>query len=137
MELLVKRFEYKPEYTISRLYLDGKYECFILEDKVREDGSKVFGETAIPIGRYSLILDFSTRFKKTLPHILNVPGFEGIRIHSGNKAEDTEGCLLVGQGWLGGNTIINSKRAFSLLYSQLEKAFSNKENIFINIEDTV
>ena len=83
------------EYTIGKLYIDDNYFCDTLEDVVRS-GEKVYGQTAIPAGKYKVKKTYSPRFKKKLPEILNVPGFSGVRIHSGNTAKDTEGCLLLG-----------------------------------------
>ena len=84
------------EYTIGKLYIDNQYFCDTLEDVVRKNGEKVYGKTAIPSGLYRVKKTFSPRFKKVLPEILEVPGFSGVRIHSGNTAADTEGCLLLG-----------------------------------------
>lgn len=96
MNITVKRIFKGPEYTIGRLSLDGKYFCDTLEDRVRTNGEKVRGLTAIPAGNYEVILNWSPRFKGVLPLVLDVPGFSGVRIHAGNSAEDTEGCILVG-----------------------------------------
>lgn len=79
---------------IGELTIDGVHQCFTLEDKVRE--KKIFGKTAIPPGRYEVTVSFSNHFQKKLPLLMNVPNFEGVRIHSGNTAKDTEGCILVG-----------------------------------------
>lgn len=88
-------------YTPGVMYLDNVRFCVTCEDEDRhlEDGKtpKVYGLTAIPRGLYRMIVDFSNRFKKPLPHVLDVPGFEGIRVHGGNRAEDSSGCLLVGK----------------------------------------
>ena len=96
MKLLVKRVAQRDTYTIGKMYIDGAYFADTLEDKVRPDGVKVYGETAIPAGTYKFIMSESSRFKKVLPLLLNVPMFEGIRIHGGNDAIDTHGCILVG-----------------------------------------
>lgn len=122
MKLNLKRFEYGTNYTIGKLYVDDVYECFVLEDKVRPAGVKVDGATAIPTGTYKVVIDMSTRFKQNMPHILNVPGFEGIRIHSGNTDADTEGCLLLGTTWAGGDFIGQSKDAFNKFFAKLLKA---------------
>lgn len=102
MEIEVKRDFKEKHGTFGRLLIDGKFFCYTCEDVVREVPGKPFadckipGDTAIPRGRYPVIIDFSRRFQKHLPHILDVPCFLGVRIHSGNKPEDTEGCILLG-----------------------------------------
>ena len=121
MKLELKRFEFGDTFTVGKFYIDGIYYCYSLEDKVRE-GAKVNGQTAIPNGTYNVIIDVSTRFGKQLPHILNVPNFEGIRIHAGNTSKDTEGCILLGHTWAGKDFIGNSKIAFDTFFKQLEKA---------------
>ncbi|TXI37104.1 MAG: hypothetical protein E6Q59_08345 [Nitrosomonas sp.] len=106
MELTLKRFAFTGKSTISEL-LNGRGEriCYVLEDKMREISGKpvaewkVAGSTAIPTGRYKIIWDMSNRFKKETLHLLNVPGYEGIRIHKGNTDENTEGCLLPGTAY--------------------------------------
>ena len=96
MQVNVRRTFKGPDYTIGKLYIDGHYLCDTLEDTVRPAGTKIAGKTAIPAGTYRVKKTMSPRFKKILPEILNVPGFAGVRIHSGNTAKDTEGCLLLG-----------------------------------------
>jgi hypothetical protein len=128
MNLKLKRFEYGPNYTIGRLYSDDTYLCYVLEDKCREkEGQpvtlwKVRGETAIPRGTYKVIVDFSNHFQRELPHILDVPGFEGVRIHTGNSDKDTEGCLLVGTGWSGTDWVNGSKDAFDKVFPLIKEA---------------
>lgn len=97
MECRLDRHWLAPLDTIGALYLDDVFEAFVLEDVVRAPGVKIPGQTAIPAGRYRLTITPSQRFKEDLPLLLDVPGFEGIRIHAGNAHTDTEGCLLVGQ----------------------------------------
>lgn len=92
-------------YTLGKMYLDNVFFCQALEDEDRflerslEDISekKVYGRTAIPRGRYRLVTSFSNRFQRVLPAVLDVPGFSGIRVHGGNTANDSLGCILVGQ----------------------------------------
>lgn len=136
MEIIVNRIFKASTYTIGELSVDGTYICDTLEDRVRPAGEKVYGETAIPYGTYTVTLSYSNRFKKTMPEILNVPNFSGIRIHCGNSSKDTEGCLLVGK-WDGKteNWISDSKNSYNKLYSLLEEAFNKKENITITIKD--
>ena len=121
MKLELKRFEFGDTFTIGKFYIDGIYHSYALEDKVRE-GKKVNGQTAIPTGSYDVIVDVSTRFGKSLPHILNVPNFTGVRIHAGNTSKDTEGCILLGHTWAGKDFIGNSKIAFDSFFEKLEKA---------------
>lgn len=90
MELILKRIHKGEDYTIGELYINGDFFSNTLEDKVRLLNSyedKIYGETAIPIGRYKVVLSYSNRFKRILPEILNVEFFNGIRIHEGNYAD--------------------------------------------------
>ena len=106
MELRLERLWPKAEYTVGRLYMDGKLFCNTLEDKVADvnrngefDGleRKVPGKTAIPYGTYKIFYGWSPRFGRNLPRLLNVTAFDGILIHPGNTAEDSAGCILVGR----------------------------------------
>ena len=103
MMLEVARYEHNERCTVGRMSIDGEYECFTLEDVVREVTGqpvaawKIPGETAIPAGVYPVVLTWWPKFKRFTPSVINVPGFSGIRIHSGNRDTDTEGCVLVGQ----------------------------------------
>lgn len=121
MKLRLERFEYGSTYTIGRFYINDVYHSFSLEDVVRK-GDKVYGQTAIPTGTYSVIIDLSARFRKQLPHVLNVPNFKGVRIHPGNTSKDTEGCILLGTTWTGGDFISNSKVAFNSFFEKLKEA---------------
>jgi hypothetical protein len=121
MLIEVKRFEFKDTYTVGKMYVDGLYECYTLEDVVR-NGTKVIGKTAIPTGEYKVIIDASTRFKQDMPHILDVPDFTGVRIHAGNTSADTEGCILLGTTWTGGDFIGNSKLAYNKFFKKLQQA---------------
>lgn len=106
MELKLKRDLLNSKYTLGELFIDGIHFCFTVEDVVRDknndgdlddlDEAKVYGETAIPKGKYKVRLSMSNRFKVVMPEILDVKGFEGIRIHAGNTAIDTHGCIIVG-----------------------------------------
>lgn len=117
MKLTLKRIALKPTYTIGKLYIDDKYFCDTLEDTVRDlnkDGKfdngekKIKGKTAIPYGTYEIKWTYSPRFKKYTPQLMNVPSFEGIRIHAGNTNASTSGCLLLGENKKVG-MILNSK----------------------------
>lgn len=139
MEIKVIRFYKGKDYTISRMLIDGKYVSDVLEDKDRGLSNsmseeeikkkKIYGETAIPTGKYKVVLDYSPKFKKILPHILNVKGFEGIRIHSGNDKEDTFGCLLVGYNRQKGK-VLNSRNALA----QVLTLMRHQEDITLIIE---
>lgn len=136
MELKLNRIFLGSSATIGELLVNDKYLCDTLEDRVRPEGEKVYGKTAIPEGTYEVKLTHSPRFKKILPEILNVPNFSGIRIHSLNKAEESEGCIGVGE-WNGKDTnwISNSRKTFDKLFKLLETANKNKEKITITINN--
>lgn len=119
--------------TIGSLWIDGVWQCWTLEDIVRPPGVKVPGETAIPAGRYPVRLTPSARFGRTLPEILEVPNFRGIRIHAGNRSSDTAGCLLVGAE-RGGVWIAQSRIAFEKVMAKLVMADSITLRIY-NAED--
>ena len=121
MLIEVKRFDFKDNYTAGRMYINNLYFCYTLEDVVRE-GAKVDGQTAIPAGTYDVIIDDSTRFGRPMPHILNVPNFKGVRIHSGNTSKDTEGCILLGASYAGKDFIGNSKNSFDIFFEKLKAA---------------
>lgn len=129
MELQLKRTDFSDESTIGELSVDGQFECYTLEDKVRP--LKIPGRTAIPPGRYEVIIDQSQRFGRLLPLLLNVPNFEGVRIHSGNTAVNTEGCVLVGQT-KSANFVGQSKLAFERLFEKMT-ATPKTERTFIEI----
>ena len=125
MNLVLKRIEFGTNYTIGRLYIDNTFQCFTLEDKTREAGVKVAGETSIPYGTYKVIKDMSSRFGTMMPHVLNVSNFEGVRIHSGNTDKDTEGCILLGETWAGGDFIGRSRNAFDAFDVKFSEGLSN------------
>lgn len=120
MKLKLKRQDYSDSRTIGRLSIDGEDFCWTLEDAVRT-GPKVYGKTAIPAGTYAVKLTMSPRFARILPLLIDVPGFDGVRIHPGNTAADTEGCLLVGTGRTN-DAITGSRDAFNALMARLEHA---------------
>lgn len=138
MLLELKRIAFKPAYTVGKLYIDGVYFCDTLEDYNRDlnkDGdlndkgeTKVFGETAIPYGTFTIIMNESQRFKRKMPLLLDVPHFAGIRIHSGSKAEHSHGCILVGKNSIKGG-LTKSKDYETKLYTIL----NNAKNIKITI----
>lgn len=151
MKLTLKRIAKKDTYCIGKLYINGIYFADTIEDKdrgLKQSMSlsnikkvKVQDKTAIPSGTYEIVLNvISPKYSKQdfyknyanggrVPRLLNVPGWEGVLIHAGNTAEDSSGCILVGQNKIVGQ-IINSKDTFKKLYKILQSA---NEKIFITI----
>lgn len=146
MELVLERKYKKETYTLGQLLMEVCQKsndfikfCDVLEDKDRglsqhmclyEIGQKkVKGKTAIPTGRYRVVLSWSPKFKCIMPEILNVPGFSGIRIHWGNTELDTDGCPLVGENKVKGK-VINSKATYNKLMSILK----SQDDLWITIK---
>ena len=134
MKLILMRKAFKDSYTIGVLDVEGKRLCDTLEDRTRDYSDanfKVYGKTAIPYGTYKVSLEVSPKFSprysgRKVPYLHEVPGYSGILIHSGNDAEDTDGCILVGvndrKGW-----VSNSKETFLRLLDILEKVPKGEE----------
>jgi hypothetical protein len=129
MILTLKRNEPEDGCMIGRLFINNTNFCSTIEDEPRIKNE--MHKTAIPSGRYEVVINWSNRFKMYMPLLLNVPYFEGIRIHSGNTAEDSSGCILVGV-FYNDETIIDSRNTFKSLMTELKKV-EKKEKIFINI----
>ena len=125
--LLIRRWP-KATCTIGELLVDGAWFCFTLEDVERPE--KIPGETAIPAGRYKVIITHSQRFDRELPLLVDVPGFTGIRIHAGNTDADTRGCILVGKRTLE-NAIGESRAALDDLMEKLRV----QGEIWISVEN--
>lgn len=136
MKITVDRLWRKETYTIGKMAIDGKYFCNTLEDKVRDltKESKVFGRTAIPAGTYRVTMTYSPKFKRVMPLVNGVPQFEAIRIHPGNKAEDTEGCILVGENTVIGG-LTNSRKWSDELNKRIQDAINKKENVYITLKN--
>lgn len=141
MKLTLKRIALRSTYTIGRLYVDGNYFCDTLEDTVRDlnkngkfdnGEKKVYAKTAIPYGTYEIKWTYSPRFKKYTPQLMNVPSFEGIRIHAGSTHEDTAGCLLLGQNKKVG-MVLNSRATINKFYPMIKEACS-KGKVTIEIK---
>jgi hypothetical protein len=145
MELTLIRKYFAETYTIGRLLNGDEYFCDTLEDKVRElqdinnDGDltdpgegKIYGETAIPYGRYRIILNYSPKLKRVLPLLLDVLGFKGIRIHKGVTAKHTLGCILVGENKVKGK-VINGTYYEIAIINLIREAIKNKQLVFITI----
>ena len=138
MKIEVKRIDKLPLCTIGEMYIDGKLQCYTLEDTVREQEGmpvkewKIPNKTAIPCGEYELIMSMSNRFKKVMPELKKVEGFAGVRIHAGNTQEDTEGCILVGRR-RAVTKILESRLAVNALYPLIQAAVDRKEKVTITI----
>lgn len=140
MKLTLKRIALRPTYTIGKLYIDDVYFCDTIEDTVRDTNKsgkfdkgeqKIKGKTAIPYGTYEIKWTYSPRFKKYTPQLMNVPSFEGIRIHAGNTSADTEGCLILGKNKQVGK-VLNSRATINKFYPIIKEAcFNGKVTIEI------
>ena len=126
---LIRKFP-ADECVIGELYVNNKFECYTCEDIER--AVKIAGVTAIPRGIYEVVITFSERFKKPMPLLVNVPNYAGVRIHPGNTAADTEGCILPGKERTA-TGVLQSVDAFSALFVKLELA-AKSEKIFIEIK---
>lgn len=139
MKLELNRLQCDPDVTIGELRIDGEFFCWTCEDAVREVPNqsvwlwKIAGKTAIPRGRYVVTITMSARFKRDLPLLLDVPGFAGIRIHPGNTASDTEGCILPGFD-RHGKSVGSSRKAFDLLFNKLKDASRRGELVWIEVK---
>ena len=139
MELVLKRYNFGEKSTLGKLFVGGVFFCYVLEDKVREIENepvakwKIPSQTAIPRGQYKVIIDFSSHFGTELPHILDVPGFDGVRIHWGNTDIDTEGCLLVGSSVVNEDFISNSRATFNHLFDLMEASYERGGDISIEV----
>jgi hypothetical protein len=125
-------------FTEGRLYIDGVFECFTVEDADRhleKGGVKIQNQTAIPKGIYEVVITMSNRFRKLMPLLKNVPGFSGVRIHSGNKSADTEGCIIVGavNGSMDDDFIGSSKVAMERLYPKISSALNAGQKVTLEI----
>lgn len=139
MDILCWRKYRKDAYTIGRLYIDGVFFCNTLEDTDRGlaqwmnvgeiSTKKINGATAIPIGDYKVTVTYSPKYRRNMPQIMNVKGFTGVRIHSGNKAQDTEGCLLLGDNTKPG--MITNSRARCKRFEQMLQAAGNTADLHI------
>ena len=142
MELRLERKYRNNNYCIDKLYINGKYFSDVLEDPDRGltdtmsleeiKKIKIKGNTCIPYGTYNVTITYSPRFKKNLPLLNDVKGFDGIRIHSGNKPQDTEGCLLPGFNKVKGQ-VIDSRVTTDKLIAQIQQALNKGEKVTITI----
>lgn len=142
MKLILPRVHSGKVATISPLFLNGDFECYILEDVIREVPGqnvmtwKIPGKTAIPQGEYDIILNFSSRFKQVMPLLTNVPGYTGVRIHPLNTHMQTDGCLGPGLSYdVNTETILKSSIAYHRLFEKMQEALLRHESISIKIEN--
>ena len=144
MELFVIRKYFKDTYTIGRFYNENMFVCSTLEDKIRDlkdlnhDGDfddpgegKVYGQTAIPCGRYAVIVSYSQKLKRRLPLLIDVPGYTGVRIHGGKNAKWTEGCILVGDNKTKGE-LVNYAYWETFIVNMID---ATNEDTFITIKE--
>ena len=148
MELILERIAKRKTYTIGHLYIQRRvddeylagtenlYFCDTLEPTWRDYANgayKVKGRSAIPEGRYAVVISFSPKFKAWLPILLGVPKFEGIRIHAGNTAKDTQGCILVGRNQRVGE-VLESRKWLYELKQKIVEAKGRGEAVWLTIK---
>ena len=152
MIIRVERFAKKEEYTIGKLYVNGAFLCHVLEDKDRGltqsmtekqiAAKKIWGQTAIPKGRYTVAMSHSPKFEKRawakkysglVPEVLDVKGFEGIRIHPSNSPTEILGCLAPGDNTIKGKITNSTARYYELMTKFLMSAWARGETIYLEI----
>ena len=136
MNIVVIRDPSTDVSTLGKVYVNGLFQCYSLEDvdrRLEDGGTKIPGETAIPRGVYKVVIDWSNRFKKEMMHILDVPGFEGIRIHAGNRSCDTSGCLLIGNG-VAKDYLLDSRSAVNKLFATVEAALDRGDEVTLEVK---
>lgn len=126
MNIKVTRDIFTPDCTLGKMYLNGEFYAHTLEDTYRgqldNEADKVYGKTAIPCGTYKVVATMSNRFKKVLPLLSDVKGFEGVRIHGGNTDADTLGCILIGKNTNGTDRISDCKERVETLTELIQAA---------------
>ena len=143
IELNIKRYIFNDSETtggeannIGDFFIDGEFFCYSLEDQIRYDDKKVYGKTAIPDGRYKVVLTVSNRFKRIMPLLLDVPNFSGVRLHGGNTAEDSHGCPLIAFNLIENKTKIQgtAEKTLTKRLREFQTSFPDGE-IWITIEN--
>lgn len=136
MKLKLKRKIFTDQSTIGELYVNDKFECYILEDtdrKLEAGGKKIPTQTCIPRGTYQIVVTHSMRFGRLLPLLVKVPLFEGVRIHPGNKPGNTDGCLLPGTTY-SKDWVSNSTEAWANLFDKILACHNRAEEMWITVE---
>lgn len=133
MDLRLRRDSYSEVATLGRLYQGDEQICHTCEDRVRAPQVKVLGRTAIPPGRYPVVITYSQRFGRPLPLLQDVPGFAGVRIHPGNGPEDTAGCVLVGCD-RGPAYVVRSREAYRIVEARIRAALGRGEEVWLTVE---
>lgn len=140
MILTLQRSPSAGDTTPGDLSVNGVHECFTCEDQIREipgqpvERWKVYGKTAIPAGRYRVLVTPSSRFKRDLPLLCDVPGFGGIRIHVGNTSADTDGCILPGTVRVSSG-VASSTKAFDSLFPKIQTAIQSGDEVWIEVKN--
>lgn len=144
MDFKLKRFAFKADYTIGRLFCNGDYICDTMEPRsaglsersseARIKAEKEKGKVAIPKGRYKVVMAISRRFHRMMPYVKDVPGFEGIMIHPGNYPKDTQGCILPGWNRMKG-MVCGSRSAMEKLFDLISEAIHAGEETTLEIMD--
>ena len=135
MNIILTRRPSANGWTQGQRSCDGVHSCYTCEDVIRPPGEKVPGQTAIPAGRYQVVITDSPRFKRRLPILLDVPDFFGIRIHPGNTDRDTEGCILPGRGVTPAG-VTQSVLAFDSLFARIDSALIVGEEVWIEVRNS-
>lgn len=139
MKLLLQRETSTDQSTPGKLYVDGQFSCYALEDVMREIPGRPVAEwkekgmTAIPAGQYKLAYTFSNRFQRKTLILLNVPGFDGIRVHGGNDSGDTEGCPLLGRVRLSADRIRDCAPAIAAVEEKVVPLLEAGEDVWIEV----
>jgi hypothetical protein len=138
LKLKLLRTDFQDVRTFGKLFASDVFECYTLEDTVREQNekgeiiNKVAGKTAIPYGTYEIVIDYSPHFGMNMIHILNVPSFTGIRIHPGTVEADTDGCVLVGHS-KDNISLHGSGLGYAWILAKIYHSICNGEKVFIEV----
>ena len=136
MNIVVNRSPTANGATLGEMLINGEHQCYTLELPISADGAKVAGSTCIPAGRYEVRITYSPKFNRSMPLLIDVPGFEGVRVHWGNYPRDTEGCILTGTTE-GDAFIGHSMEAFTNFWAKLSAALQGGERAFVTVNDPV